>query len=187
MRDTVVQCGDWSVTVLSQLTACTARLVGRFKTQSCCLLASAANPKPYWADPARSPPLKTRRRLDGVLTHPDRNAPLGCSDLIVRTQYPHDDAAFTQGLLYDATSQIFYESTGLYGGSSVRRVTPSTGEVLASRPLESAFFGEGLALWNSTLYQLTWMCVAPSLYLEARAWHCGVPHWEGNANGRLVR
>jgi len=74
----------------------------------------------------------------------------------VVAEYPHDDSAFTQGLVHDTHTGAFYESTGLYGRSSVRRVTLATGEVLASRPLDASYFGEGLALWNRTLYQLTW-------------------------------
>jgi glutamine cyclotransferase len=81
---------------------------------------------------------------------------VACSDLPVLAEYPHDDSAFTQGLVHDTSTGTFYESTGLYGRSSVRRVAPSTGEVIASRPLDASYFGEGLALWNRTLYQLTW-------------------------------
>jgi len=66
----------------------------------------------------------------------------------------HDPAAFTQGLLFhDGT---LYESTGLYGQSSLRRVDLATGRVTARRMLPSALFGEGLALADGKLYQLTW-------------------------------
>uniref|UniRef100_I2Q266 Glutamine cyclotransferase n=1 Tax=Desulfovibrio sp. U5L TaxID=596152 RepID=I2Q266_9BACT len=67
---------------------------------------------------------------------------------------PHDAAAFTQGLLFH--KGVFYESTGLYGRSSLRRVDPATGRVLARRALPTKFFGEGLALVGDRLYQLTW-------------------------------
>ena len=40
--------------------------------------------------------------------------------------YPHDPTAFTQGLVWDGG--LLYESTGLYGRSSLRRVDPMTGE-----------------------------------------------------------
>ncbi|MBC7237801.1 MAG: glutaminyl-peptide cyclotransferase, partial [Chloroflexi bacterium] len=40
-------------------------------------------------------------------------------------QYPHDPEAFTQGLVY--LDGLLYESTGLYGRSSVRQVELETG------------------------------------------------------------
>ncbi len=72
---------------------------------------------------------------------------------IVRA-YPHDPAAFTQGLVY--ADGVLYESTGLYGRSSLRRVALETGEVLQQRDLPAEYFGEGLALFDGRLIQLTW-------------------------------
>lgn len=68
--------------------------------------------------------------------------------------YPHDDHAFTQGLLFHDNQ--LYESTGLYGQSSLRRVGLETGLVKQKRPLPQVYFGEGLVLWNKQLIQLTW-------------------------------
>jgi len=68
--------------------------------------------------------------------------------------YPHDPGAFTQGLVY--ADGVLYESTGLNGRSSLRRVALQTGEVLQRRELAPEFFGEGLALFNDRLIQLTW-------------------------------
>jgi glutamine cyclotransferase len=68
--------------------------------------------------------------------------------------YPHDPAAFTEGLLY--TDGIFYEGTGLYGRSSLRRVDPETGQVLQSVDLADKYFGEGVAMVDDSLIQLTW-------------------------------
>lgn len=73
---------------------------------------------------------------------------------VVKARLPHDPSAFTQGLLY--RDGVFYESTGLYGRSSLRRVDPATGRVLAQRELPRELFGEGLALVGGSLYQLTW-------------------------------
>jgi glutamine cyclotransferase len=72
----------------------------------------------------------------------------------VVAELPHDPRAFTQGLLY--ADGGFYESTGKWGLSSVRFVEPETGRVLRSRRLASALFGEGLALVDRQLIQLTW-------------------------------
>lgn len=72
----------------------------------------------------------------------------------VVAKYPHAADAFTQGLLWhDGT---MYESTGRYGHSSLRRVQLEDGEVLAERSLDPSFFGEGLALVDDRLVQLTW-------------------------------
>jgi glutaminyl-peptide cyclotransferase len=68
--------------------------------------------------------------------------------------YPHDPAAYTQGLIY--REGFLYESTGLNGRSTLRKVKLETGEVLQRHPLDQAHFGEGLALWKDRLVQLTW-------------------------------
>ncbi len=72
----------------------------------------------------------------------------------VVASYPHDTAAFTQGLLYHGG--YLYESTGLYRQSSLRRVRIVDGQVVAHRDLDPGFFGEGLALVDDRLVQLTW-------------------------------
>ena len=68
--------------------------------------------------------------------------------------YPHDPGAFTQGLLY--RDGFLYESTGLNGQSSLRKVALATGEVLQIHALEAHFFAEGLAHFANRLIQLTW-------------------------------
>lgn len=73
---------------------------------------------------------------------------------VVVATFPHDPAAYTQGLQY--VDGVFYESTGLYGHSTLRRVDPATGRVLASRALPPTLFGEGLTVVGGRLYQLTW-------------------------------
>jgi glutaminyl-peptide cyclotransferase len=69
--------------------------------------------------------------------------------------YPHDPGAFTQGLIYH--EGFLYESTGLYGASSLRKVVLETGDVLLQVDLPPDYFGEGLTLWEDTLLQLTWL------------------------------
>lgn len=68
--------------------------------------------------------------------------------------YPHDPNAYTQGLLLH--EGLLYESTGRYGQSSVRQVEPETGAVLRQIDLPNYIFGEGLALVEHRLIQLTW-------------------------------
>jgi glutamine cyclotransferase len=68
--------------------------------------------------------------------------------------YPHDSRAYTQGLVY--RDGVLYESTGLYGRSTLRKVRLETGEVLQEHRLDARYFGEGLTDWNARLIQLTW-------------------------------
>jgi glutamine cyclotransferase len=69
-------------------------------------------------------------------------------------EYPHDTAAYTQGLVWDGDA--LFESTGRYGYSELRRVDLKTGKVLTSVSLPSNRFGEGLAKLGNRFYQLTW-------------------------------
>ncbi len=69
-------------------------------------------------------------------------------------EFPHDPGAFTQGLFFD--DGVLYESTGLYGESSLRRVELETGRVIEQRDLLPLFFGEGSALGGGRIVQLTW-------------------------------
>ena len=72
----------------------------------------------------------------------------------VLESYPHDPAAFTQGLeLHDGT---FIESTGLRFESSLRRVIPVTGEVTQIVDTPSDYFAEGVTRVGDELIQLTW-------------------------------
>lgn len=72
----------------------------------------------------------------------------------VHHAYVHDRNAFTQGLVY--WRGYLYESTGLYGRSSLRRVDIGSGSVELRIELSESQFGEGLALVDDRLVQLTW-------------------------------
>ncbi len=68
--------------------------------------------------------------------------------------YPHDHDAFTQGLVFE--DGIFYEGTGLYEQSSLRKVAIETGQVQQIYELPKQFFGEGLTIYEDKIIQLTW-------------------------------
>ncbi|MGE5953543.1 MAG: glutaminyl-peptide cyclotransferase, partial [Qipengyuania vulgaris] len=68
--------------------------------------------------------------------------------------YPHNDSAFTQGLLWH--DGALYESTGREGQSVVRKVDLATGEALKETAIPDAQFGEGLALVGGDFVSLTW-------------------------------
>ncbi len=69
-------------------------------------------------------------------------------------EFPHDTAAFTQGLLWH--DGALYEGTGEVGRSSIRRVTLETGAVEQRRDVPAPYFGEGIAILGDRLFQLTW-------------------------------
>lgn len=68
--------------------------------------------------------------------------------------YPHDPHAYTQGLFF--LNGIMYESTGLWGESSIRKVRFETGEVLEKRDIPEQYFGEGIINWKDRLLEITW-------------------------------
>lgn len=77
----------------------------------------------------------------------------------VEKVYPHDSLSYTQGLL--VVDGQLYESTGGNPDANryhswVGRVDLPTGKVSQKAPLDEAFFGEGITILNSKLYQLTW-------------------------------
>jgi glutamine cyclotransferase len=103
--------------------------------------------------PEPDPPAVTGARPAVLPDRGDSSSPRPYTVEVI-DRIPHDEGAFTQGLLH--ADGLLYESTGLYGESDVRLVEPKTGEVLESTPLPEHLFGEGLALHDGRLFQLTW-------------------------------
>lgn len=68
--------------------------------------------------------------------------------------YPHDTAAFTEGLFY--RDGFIFESTGLKGRSFIRKWNLETGVSEQERIVDSRYFGEGVVDWKNRLYALTW-------------------------------
>ncbi|KAK9724676.1 hypothetical protein RND81_05G091500 [Saponaria officinalis] len=82
------------------------------------------------------------------------NSPIYNVEIV--NQFPHDHTAFTQGLLYWGNDTL-YESTGLYGQSTLRRVALQTGEVETEHKMDQSIFGEGLTILGDRLYQVIWL------------------------------
>ncbi len=74
--------------------------------------------------------------------------------LKVVERFDHDKMAFTQGLLVHDGALI--EGTGLRGASSLRLVDINSGKVLKRVNLDDQYFGEGVAVLDGKIYQLTW-------------------------------
>jgi glutaminyl-peptide cyclotransferase len=75
-------------------------------------------------------------------------------DIEVVHTYPHDTSAFTEGLFY--SKGYLYESTGIEGRSSIRKVRLETGVVVQKHDIPREYFGEGIVDWHGHLIGLTW-------------------------------
>ncbi len=109
---------------------------------------------------AAAPTPATSQGIDSPITVKQSDVkPLDWS--IVRA-FPHDPAAFTEGLLWH--DGALYESTGMEGQSKLRRVDLQSGQPIKNVDLPKQFFGEGLALAGDRLYQLTWQTKVGFVY-----------------------
>jgi len=82
----------------------------------------------------------------------DTHAPVLSYEVV--KSYPHDPMAFTQGLIF--RDGFLFESTGIKGRSSLRKVRLETGDVVQRRDVDKRYFAEGLTDWKGRLLQLTW-------------------------------
>ena len=120
----------------------------RLSLITCALLLSAGAGLAFWW-------LKTpNQSATSGTSKPGSEAPAKQLTYEVVNSYPHDPDAYLQGLVWYDNG--FYESTGLYGNSTLRRVEFPSGKVVKSIDLASNLFGEGLALVGDRLVQLTW-------------------------------
>lgn len=72
----------------------------------------------------------------------------------VVAEYPHDRTSYTQGLFfYDGQ---MYESTGLNGKSTFRKVDIRTGKALYRLNFDRRYFLEGSVEKDGNIYMLTW-------------------------------
>jgi glutamine cyclotransferase len=129
------------------------------------------------APPASSPATPRAAAAAGA---PQPDQPERLKVRVLATRH-HDPAAFTQGLLVHDGS--LYESTGLYGSSSLREVDPVSGAVKRKLDVPSEFFAEGLALVGDRLIQLTWKEKKALVYKLAGFASAGSLPYEGEGWG----
>ncbi len=73
----------------------------------------------------------------------------------IKNIYPHSESDYTQGIfIHDS---ILYEGTGTYGGSVLRKTDLRSGRTLAEVSLPRSMFGEGIAMADGKIFQLTWL------------------------------
>jgi glutamine cyclotransferase len=99
----------------------------------------------------------------------------------VVNSFPHDKDAFTQGLIYH--DGVLYESTGLNGRSSLRRVELTTGRILNKVDVGAQFFAEGMTIFNGKIYQLTWKSGKGFIYDEVTLARIGEFAYDGEGWG----
>ncbi|MCL2689371.1 MAG: glutaminyl-peptide cyclotransferase [Chitinispirillia bacterium] len=114
----------------------------------------------------------------GLHGQPLRTAPV-VKPVILRT-VAHDPTAFTQGLIF--ADSLLYESTGLVGHSTLRRVDPSNGRVLSKIPVPNVF-AEGITILNGELVQLTWKDQFAIRYEFPSLKHKGTFNYKGEGWG----
>lgn len=68
--------------------------------------------------------------------------------------HPHDTSSFTEGLL--VYKGFIYESTGNKGRSKLLKINPNTWKIEKQIDLDSNYFGEGIAIVNDSIYQMTY-------------------------------
>ncbi len=86
---------------------------------------------------------------------------ISCADAKVKqysleviAEYPHDTGSYTQGLFFH--DGRMYESTGLHGKSTFRKVDIETGEAVERMNFDRKYFIEGSVILGDNLYILTW-------------------------------
>ena len=86
---------------------------------------------------------------------------LSCADATVKeykleivAEYPHDTDSYTQGLFFHKGEM--YESTGMNGKSTLRKVDMQTGMPLKRLDFDRKYFIEGSTVLGDNLYVLTW-------------------------------
>ena len=104
---------------------------------------------------------------------------------VIKNTYPHDPKAFTQGLYFK--DGFLYESTGMNGRSSLRKVELATGNVVKRHDMAAEFFGEGIAEVDGAIVGLTWtsqvgMVFDPKTFKETRRFSYSGEGW-GLASG----
>ena len=77
-------------------------------------------------------------------------------------EYDHDISSYTQGLEFNGN--YLYESTGLNGFSSLKKIDLFKNKVIETRFLDKQYFGEGLTIINNKILQLTWKSKVGFIY-----------------------
>ena len=89
-------------------------------------------------------------------------APVVYYDYEIKTVFPHATTSYTQGLFF--ADGLLWEGTGQEGKSLVQRIDLETGRTELFARLPDDEFGEGIALLDGKIYQLTWQSNTVHVY-----------------------
>jgi glutamine cyclotransferase len=97
--------------------------------------------------------------------------------------YPHDTSSYTEGLLYQ--DGYLYESTGVKGHSTLRKVDLATGKAVQVAKVDSQYFGEGSAIIGDKILMLTYQDPRVAFVFDKKTfkllktfpYHVGVEGW----------
>lgn len=109
--------------------------------------------------------LSTKKNNDNIVTTGSSIAAPANFQVILVNSFQHDTAAFTEGLQY--ADGALYESTGLEGQSTLRKVDLATGKIIKTLKLDDKYFGEGLTVLGNKIYQLTYQTHIGFVYNKA--------------------
>ena len=121
---------------------------------------------------------------------------LSCSEAKVReyglevvAEYPHDVDSYTQGLFFHDGQM--YESTGVHGKSTFRKVDMATGNAIERLNFDKKYFVEGSVVFGDNLYILTWETRTAFIYdaetLEYKStWKYPREGWGITTDGRQL-
>ena len=104
-------------------------------------------------------------------------------------EYPHDVTSYTQGLFFHDGQM--YESTGVAGESTFRKVDMATGKPLRKLEFADRYFVEGSVVFGDNIYILTWHNNVAFVYdintLEYRStWSYPREGWGLTTDGRSL-
>lgn len=107
----------------------------------------------------------------------------------VVAEYPHDITSYTQGLFFK--DGVMYESTGMRGESTLRKVDLETGEALQRYDFPSEYFAEGSVFFADSIYVLTWQNKAVFKFAEdslrlSSAWTYPRDGWGLTTDGKSL-
>lgn len=74
----------------------------------------------------------------------------------VLNTYPHDTSFYTQGLEFYKGRLLEGTGSGSYAGSFLMEIDLKTGKAVRRHTLDKEYFGEGITVFNDTVYQLTY-------------------------------
>ena len=117
------------------------------------------------------------------------SAQLKSYEVEVVREYPHDVTSYTQGLFFHDGQM--YESTGVAGESTFRKVDMATGKPLRKLEFADRYFVEGSVVFGDNIYILTWHNNVAFVYdintLEYRStWSYPREGWGLTTDGRSL-